>query len=233
MLKKILVISISINILFGLLIIYKIFDRYQNSFSLRDVTNGSYWKDKISQYSLLNEAQRNNIFFVGDSLVDRFCLTEFLPEKKIFNRGIGWDHTTALLSRLEETVLNGKPRKIILYIGGNDISQNDPKVDILDNYSKIIRKIKQHNIELVAISILPRGDDYEPKQVDNITFNKVIQYFNTKLSKLCKKEKVDFLDIHFKFADVNGYLKKGLTNDGTHLNAKGYVLLTRELAKYL
>ena len=69
-----------VNIIFGCLLSYKAY-RLLKPKTPVDVSRYAYWKDKVSEYERLNLKQSGNIFFAGDSLVDRFNLAEFLQGK--------------------------------------------------------------------------------------------------------------------------------------------------------
>ena len=51
--------------------------------------------------------------------------------------------------------------------------------------------------------------------------------------ELCKKYKVDYLDINTKLKDKKGRFEKDYTYDGLHPNIKGFVLMTPELIDLL
>ena len=152
--KNILSLSIFVNIIFITFLIVKLLNHFSGD-NLENNIKGSYWQDKVSQYEVLNSIGGEKIFFVGDSMVDRYNVEEFFPRKNIFNRGNAWDDTYTLLSRIDNTVLNGNPKKIILFIGGNDILYGVDKSIFLNNLKELCERIISKKVELIVISILP------------------------------------------------------------------------------
>ena len=57
------------------------------------------------------------------------------------NRGISGDITFGVLERLDE-VIEGKPAKVFILIGINDISRNIPDSVIIRNYRKMVTRIQ-------------------------------------------------------------------------------------------
>ena len=85
---------------------------------------------------------KKDIVFLGNSITDYGEWTELLQLPEAKNRGISGDITFGILERLDE-VTEGSPAKIFILIGINDIARNIPDSVILDNYKKIIQRIKK------------------------------------------------------------------------------------------
>jgi len=209
-----IVISFSVNVIFGLFFSYKLFQKYHEK-PIRKIINDSYWKDKVSQYEVLNLQQKNSTLFVGDSMVERFHVEEFFPENNIFNRGNAWDDTRSLLARLDNTVMDAHPKKVILWIGINDILYHVSFSDTIKNFKTMIDQLQATGINVVVISCLPVWKE-------NQRNNKDIGRLNGMLKKLCKEKNVQYLDIFDNFLSDKDELRRDFSNDGTHLNGKGY-----------
>ena len=93
-------------------------------------------------------------------MFDRLDLHELFSGHNIRNRGIGFDNTHSLQTRLEDSVLSGAPEHIILYIGGNDLSKRKDIKNVIAASEKIIKIIVSKEIKLHYISLLSRGIDY-------------------------------------------------------------------------
>src|SRR6478736_1622024 len=74
-----------------------------------------------------------DIIFLGNSITDYTDWNELLQLPEARNRGISGDITFGILERLDE-VTEGKPAKIFILIGINDIARNIPDSVILNNY---------------------------------------------------------------------------------------------------
>lgn len=185
-----------------------------------------------STYRPTNYAQRvanfrsypdspKDIYFVGNSITDFTDWNELLLLSQARNRGISGDITFGVLERLDE-VTEGKPAKVFILIGINDISRNIPDSIILDNYKKMILRIKKESpkTKIFFNTLLPVNNTF----TDRAHFNKDehIQAINEGLKKLAASYKVIVIDIHPHFLDVNKKLDKQYTYDGLHLNADGY-----------
>lgn len=175
---------------------------------------------------------KNDIIFLGNSITDYTDWNELLQLPEARNRGISGDITFGVLERLDE-VYEGKPAKVFILIGINDISRNIPDSVILDNYKKMIQRIKagSKKTKIYFNTLLPVNNTFG----DRAHFNKDqhIAAVNEGLKKLCAEEKITLIDIHPHFEDDNKRLDKTMTYDGLHLNAEGYKKWAFILQPYL
>ena len=141
------------------------------------------------------------------------------------NRGISGDISFGVLERLHE-VIEGKPAKVFILIGINDISRNIRDELILRNYHKIITQMKADSpkTKIYFHTLLPTNE----------TFNKFPNYYgkeahilavNLGLQELATKEKIMLIDLYNPFLDAEQKLRNEYTHDGLHLTAAGYVKL--------
>ena len=98
------------------------------------------YDQQVAQFKSYPNAD-NDIIFLGNSITARNHWEELLQMPNAKNRGISGDTSFGILERLDE-VTEGKPAKIFLLIGINDISRNFPDTLIIANYTKIIKRIK-------------------------------------------------------------------------------------------
>ena len=87
------------------------------------------------------EHSKKDIVFLGNSIIFWGEWAELLQSKHIKNRGIPGDMTFGVLERLDE-VINGKPSRVFILIGINDIARGVPDSIILRNYERMIQRIK-------------------------------------------------------------------------------------------
>jgi lysophospholipase L1-like esterase len=174
----------------------------------------------------------SDIIFLGNSITAGTDWNELLGIAVAKNRGISGDITFGVLERLEE-VTEGKPAKVFILIGINDISRNIPDSVILGNYSKIIQQIRSKTpaTKIFFQTILPVNNTFPDKN----QFNKDehISYINSELKKIAVAENITLIDIHSHFLDSDKRLEKNLTMDGLHLNAAGYTRWAGLLKHYL
>ena len=196
------------------------FSTAQNTY---DTTYAStYYQQKLTLFRLLPDT-KDEIIFLGNSITDIGEWVEIWQNKNVKNRGISGDNTFGVLARLDE-VLSSKPEKIFIMIGINDISKDIPDSVIISNYRKIILRVKEESpaTKLYVQSILPTNNEFKEFQRHQ-NKDKHIRFLNTSLERICKDEKIHFIDLYSCFIDKDGKLDKVYTNDGLHINGPGYM----------
>lgn len=169
---------------------------------------------------------KNDIVFLGDSKTEGFPLSEIFQDVSIKNRGIGGNTTQDVLDRLN-TITEGHPKKIFLEIGLNDISNNISPQKTFQNFVLICKRISDESSEtkLIVQSITPTAKDQKG-------LNPKINQYNNLIQNFCKKNKIEFIDLHENFLK-GSELNNEYTIDGVHLNAKGYILWSKILEPYI
>lgn len=175
--------------------------------------------------------QKNEIVFLGNSITEGGKWQELLPGKPVVNRGISGDVSYGIIARMDE-VLASKPAKLFILIGINDMKRGTPQEVILDNYRKIIRMVKQQSprTRIYIESILPVNKAMLPATYSKLS-NEGILAMNRELLAICKKEQLNYVDLHQVFAGPDGELKKELSIDGLHLRSAAYILWAAYLKK--
>lgn len=188
---------------------------------LDDSLFSTYYQQRVSLFRTL-PIRPNAIIFLGNSITDGAEWYELFGNDKILNRGISGDITAGILNRLDEITIR-KPSKVFLLIGTNDLERNVPQDEVVHNIFLIAQIIQQDSpdTELYVQSILPVSDFY--KKFNNHTKNgEAIIQINKLLSENAKRYKYTYVDLHSKFIDSEGKLKKEFSNDGLHLNGEAY-----------
>lgn len=190
---------------------------------------GAYWKHKVDQFRILPNP-KGEICFLGDSITDGCCWTELLQNLKVTNRGIGGDTAPWVLDRIDE-VTEGKPAKVFLMIGTNDMAWAGKTVaETAENITKIIDAIQKQSpkTKIYVQSVLPvidgRNDKFD---------NKDIEELNPLLVKIAAEKKVTFINLAPAFKDASGQLKPEFTEDGLHLNGKAYLVWYGLIKQYV
>lgn len=183
---------------------------------------------KVEQFRSYDD--KGAIIFLGNSITAGTDWSELLQVSNVRNRGISGDITFGVLERLDE-VISGKPKKIFILIGINDISRNIPDSLILKNYRKIIKRIKTNSpsSKIYFHTLLPVNNTFPVKN----QFNKDqhIQNVNTGLKNIVKEYGIYLIDLYPHFLNAENKLNKKYTEDGLHLNAEGYKLWKAILKK--
>lgn len=147
---------------------------------------------------------------------------ELLSLRYARNRGISGDITYGVLERLHE-VSKGKPAKVFLLIGINDISRNIPDSVILENYREIVRRVKSESpaTELYIQTLLLTNNKFT-KFKRHYNKDEDILWLSRALRQLAAEEKVMLIDLYSHFADKEGRLLEAYTHNGLHLTHEGY-----------
>lgn len=181
----------------------------------------SYYDRRVSQFELL-QIDSDDIVFLGNSITDGGELSELLEMENIKNRGISSDVIEGVERRLQQ-VTSGRPAKIFLLIGINDISHKLTAREIATRYERLVQKISQQSpsTELYIQSIMPFNNDFK-RYKSLYGTEKVVPEVNRYLQKIAIKYDAVYIDLFTPLADASGKLKKEYTNDGLHLTGKGY-----------
>lgn len=164
---------------------------------------------------------KKDIIFLGNSITAGTDWGKLLNLPQAKNRGISGDITFGVLERLQE-VIDGKPAKVFILIGINDISRNIPDSVIVNNYKRIINNIRKgsKNTQIYFNTLLPVNSAFE-KFKNHYGKDEHILFVNQEIRKLAAK-KVTIIDLYPAFLDKDNHLKAELTKDGLHLIAEGY-----------
>lgn len=173
---------------------------------------------KVGQFKSFPKSNKD-IIFLGNSIMTYTDWNELLGLKTAKNRGIPGDMTFGVLERLGD-VIEGKPAKIFVLIGINDINRGVPDSLILNNYKRIIDRIKLGSpaTKIYFHTLLPVNKTF----TSLIGKTSHIINVNAKLKALAAKEKITLIDLYPNFLDDMGALDPKYTFDGLHMNDLGY-----------
>jgi lysophospholipase L1-like esterase len=237
--KKRLIISITINILLVAALITvivqtnslavmktKMDKKSINSESV--VLRQAHYDQRQTLFERLSVTKESTVM-LGDSMILYNEWAEEFPISPILNRGIGGDTTFGLLKRLD-TITSGKPKRIVLMIGVNDISKGFTEKQTLKNYDKILSTIqeKSPSTKIIMTSVLPVNNELYGYRVHN---SQVVS-LNTGLKNLASEHKIPMINIHDQFLKGD-YMDSQYTSDGLHLNGKGYAIWVNALRSYM
>lgn len=179
------------------------------------------WELKVGEFKSFPNSSKD-IIFLGNSITAGIDWMELLGRTDVRNRGISGDITFGVLERLNE-VTEGKPAKVFILIGINDISRNIPDSIILSNYQRIIEHIKKESpsTKIFFQTLLPVNNEFTQFK-NHYNKDEHILLVNAELKKLAEKERIGLIDLYPHFLNADKKLDKKYTIDGLHLNAEGY-----------
>lgn len=201
-----------------------------------------YYK-RYAEFEKEQAIGKQDIVFLGNSLTEGGGWSEYfqnISEKlakkggAIRNRGIVGDDAVGMYERLHQ-ILPGKPRKMFLLVGVNDISHNISADSVLVLVDKVIGKIKNESpkTKLYLQSLLPINS--QKNKYKTMTGKaQIIKEVNAGLEQLAKKYKISYIELYNHFTAPGSIeLRENLTSDGLHINSEGYEIWVREIKKYV
>lgn len=175
----------------------------------------------------------SDIVFLGNSLTDGAEWNELLGNSHIKNRGIVGDIVQGYVDRLQP-ILKGKPKKIFIMGGVNDISHDVSGDSIGRAMEKLIVLVKQNcpKTKIYLQSLLPFNNDF--KRYKRLLGHETwVADANRALKAVADRQGVVWIDLYPLFANAEGKLRPELTNDGLHLMGKGYLIWRDAIKKYV
>ncbi len=196
---------------------------------------GTYHFQKKTLFEAL-PVRSSDIVFIGNSITDGCEWSELFNNPKIKNRGISADRSGWLLKRLDP-IVSGRPKKLFLMIGINDLAADVAPETVAANIKKLLDRFaaESSRTKIYVQSILPvNGVDIKSRFKKHRTQNERVVATNKLIKALCEGRKnVLYIDLFPALADANGRLDKRYTNDGLHLMGAGYLAWKEAIKKYV
>lgn len=182
-----------------------------------------------SQYESM-PISNTDIVFVGSSLTQMFDLQEYFHALNYINRGISGDTIGGMFRRLKY-IVKGKPCKIFIEIGINDIGWGYPVAGGIAKLDSALLYIKQTTpfTDIYYQSILPT----DGRVYGNSAIMRQILSFNDSAKRICSLHNCHYIDVFHRFGDSNGLSAAFDCGDGLHLNFRGYSLWKRVIDSVL
>ena len=176
----------------------------------------------------------SDIIFLGNSITNGCEWSELFNNKHVKNRGISGDIVQGVYDRLEP-ILTGKPEKIFLLIGINDLAAGASPDSIVKGINKIAEQIKHESprTKLYIQSLLPVNNTFSTFKNHTSKGQEVIDT-NKMLKVLCLKKHLTYIDLYDSFKEPgDDKMNPKYTNDGLHLLGPGYLLWEKIEAPYI
>lgn len=182
-----------------------------------------YWERRASLFENLPTSKKD-IIFLGNSITDGAEWAELFDNPRVKNRGISGDITSGILDRLDP-IVKGKPAKLFLLIGINDVSRGISVDSIVGNIRLILERIELESpkTRIYLQSVLPVNDAFDNFKKHASRWAMVPE-INVELKKLASEKQLTYIDLFSHFTDDSGAkLNPDYTNDGLHLMGEGYL----------
>jgi lysophospholipase L1-like esterase len=163
--------------------------------------------------------------FAGDSHI------ESCNWYQAFRGALSVRNTGISTARIEEVtdflgaVREDRIHTLLLHCGINNLGRGDSPASCLVHYRKLLEQAeKMRPGRILVVSVMPvRQSPVDSKARE---CNTRVREFNLLLEDLCKSRGIALLDLKGIVAGTNGGLKEEFTNDGLHLNPRGYAAIT-------
>jgi len=184
---------------------------------------GPMYERWVSQFEALPVSAGDTVF-LGDSITEGGIWEELFPELPVRNRGISGDTTDGVLKRLYQ-ITDGKPARVFLLIGTNDLSRGTTPTEVADNINHIVDTIRAESpiTRIYVQSVLPRGADYQGRIEE---LNKLLENTIT--------DRATWINLYPLFLNTgDNSIDNKLSNDELHLLGGGYLLWREAIAGHL
>lgn len=184
------------------------------------------WSDdpfRLHRYDAFKacKTDNNSIVFIGNSITNMGAwMEQFGSNPNFRNRGNSGCYSFESLDELE-SVLVGRPAKIFVMVGTNDIGglTGTPE-SIALNARIMIERVKHESpgTEIYITSCFPSKNGY--RNLENLGKT------NELLKEVCQETGTPYVDL---WDDLMGITTGELSADNLHVNAKGYYIWSRKL----
>lgn len=184
----------------------------------------TYYYQRATLFEVLPVGPED-IVFVGNSITDGCEWNELFDNPHVKNRGISGDTTMGVYDRLG-AILPGRPAKIFLMIGINDLSRGIAAQTVVENTRRILDRIRTESpsTSIYVQSLLPVSDAFGLFS-GHTARRGDIPGINEALQKMAPEFGAVYVDLFSRFVDAEtGKMNTAYSNDGLHLLGKGYLL---------
>ena len=195
--------------------------------------HSTFYYQRATLFEVL-PTSKSDIIFLGNSITNGGEWAELLRNPHAKNRGISGDTTQGVLDRMS-TITKGKPSKIFLLIGTNDLSRGKSVDEVAKNVAKIVERVKRESpkTKLYVQSVFPVNPKFN-KFLGHMNRQKDIAALNAKIKAVAARHGVTYIDVYKSLViPSTDVMNPEYTNDGLHLLGKGYQKLVDVLKPYL
>lgn len=221
---------ISLGVNLGLILfIWLIFAYYRSSYrSEISEQKERVYAQKMEHFKTLPN-HRQELVFLGGSLVAEGLWAELFANKMIKNRGIYGDKLKGVLARLAE-VSEAQPAKVFILLGKEDLLDKRSLSEINQDYQSVLTflSVKSPDTKLYLCALPP----VNPHQGQIQPKNEDIKALNKKIAAMATEFRAVYIDLYEALAK-DDVLNSAYSNDGLHLNGAGYKAWQQALKPHL
>lgn len=202
-----------------------------------------YYK-RVAEFEAQPPVTPADIVFLGNSLTEGGDWDGYFPQAaarlarrggRILNRGIVGDEADGIYDRLYQ-ILPGRPGKIFLLIGVNDISHDLTADTIVRRIERIVARIRTESpgTKLYIQTLLPFNESFKRyRRLEGKS--PVVPQVNAGIRLLARRYGIRCIDLYPYFLEEEGSmnLRPDITGDGLHLKAAGYEIWADRIKKYV
>ena len=195
--------------------------------------HSTFYDQRATLFEVLPTSKKD-IIFLGNSITNGCEWAELLNNPHAKNRGISGDRTDGVLDRLH-IITQGKPAKIFLLIGTNDLSAGRSIEEIARNIDEIAERIKKDSpsTQLYLQSVLPLNPKYN-MFTGHMKRKNDIPALNALIKDIANRRGLTYIDLFSEFvAPGTQEMNPDYSNDGLHLLGKAYLKWAEILKPYL
>lgn len=184
---------------------------------------GELYYQRASLFELL-PVDSTTIVFLGNSLTHGCEWHELLGMPNVVNRGINGDVIAGIRERIAP-VVDGRPAKIFLMCGANDVSHDLSADSIATAAAELVAYIREATptTKVYMQSMLPINNSFGRYKL-MAGKEDTIREINRLLRPQVEALGATWVEIHSSLTDEDGNLRREYTNDGLHLLGPAYLI---------
>ncbi len=134
---------------------------------------------------------------------------------------------------LVKSIPDTPAKTVVLLCGINNVLRGEAVEPSAKEYEALLKEVRArlHPQFLVVIAVLPLRQNAVDARSQEV--NKRVSELNARLKELCQNQGNAFFNANPTLVDSSGGLSVKLTDDGLHLNRKGYQVFASEIRKSL
>lgn len=185
----------------------------------------------IRNYDKIYAAPENPILFIGSSSIRKWDdLERNFAKYVVLNRGFGGAVTNDVIYYANEIIFPYHPREIVIYVGENDLVEQNSTADSIFNRFKVLLGVireKLPEIPVVYISM-------KPSPSRESTFPKAIAANELIREYISSQKNIVYVDIYSRMLDKDGKPRRELfVDDMLHMNKQGYAIWEEAVEPHL
>ena len=178
----------------------------------------------FQEWDSKNYVPEGAILFVGSSSIRMWPTAAAFPDTELVNRGFGGAEFPDIFYYYERVITRYAPRKILLYVGDNDVGRGKSADAVFADYLTLVEWVKRDlpETELHFISIKPSKVRW--------SYWPVMDAVNQRVAAHAASDPVlGYIDLATPLL-INGEPGPYYIEDGLHLNVAGYAQWRQTLA---